>query len=216
MLLEVLNRRNNALGSQLLDLCLFVLFPVFHVVSISHTEGSSSVDQGTLCVVESSRNNEVFVNFGCTSLLGGNKSSSNPDSLGSPRQVGGQTSAVVDSSGSDDIDGSASEGALVALYCVDTCRDKDTCRGISSVTSTLASLCTDEVDTNCECFGDVLGVANHVHYGDASFVEGVNGLAVRDTDSTNKELGALFDDHFDEVRQLTLGVIILQFCLVGI
>ena len=78
---------------------------------------------------------------------------------------------------------------------------------ISGVTTTLAGLRADKVDADFKCLLYVLGVPNHVHDEDASFVEFVDGPLGRNTDCGDEEGGALLDDNFKEIGELAIGVI---------
>jgi hypothetical protein len=50
----------------------------------------------------------------------------------------------------------------------------------------------------------------HIHDRDACLVQFVDDILRRDTDGTDKELDLLLDDDIDELRQLSLRVVILQ------
>ena len=132
------------------------------------------------------------------------------DSLSTPREVGSKSTAIVDSTGANDINRLASELRLLALADVDTGWDQNAGRDVAGVSSTLTGLGADKVATDVEGLLDVLGVANHVHDGDASLVQLVDGPNRGNTDSADEELGLLLNDDVEELWELALGVVVLS------
>lgn len=97
------------------------------------------------------------------------------------------------------------------------------------MTTTLASLCADDVDALSKCFGymlgkeseydlashcdkrvwSYLGVSDHVHHCNASRVKLVDHLLRGNTNSANKESSLVFDNDLSQFRKLTLSVVVL-------
>jgi hypothetical protein len=98
----------------------------------------------------------------------------------------------------------------MTLYCINTSRNENACRRISSVPSALSGLRTDDINTNVERLLDVFWVANHVHDGDAGLVEFLDSLLGRDTNGADKKCRFLLDDDVDELRKLALCVVELR------
>ena len=140
--------------------------------------------------------------------LGENEAGTDPDGAGTEGQGGGQTLAVVQTTGSDDLDGLASERGLVALDELGNSGDEDGGGDITSVPSTLATLGADKVDAELEALLDVLGVADHVHVEDAGAVEALDNVLGGHTDGGDEEAGAGVDDDVDQLIELTLGVVV--------
>ena len=150
----------------------------------------------------------LLVTLGSTSLVGENETSSNPDGTSTHHEGGSEKLAVIDTTGSDDLDGSTSDGRLVLVADLDTSGDEDGGGDITCVATTLTTLGADDVDTELEALLDVLDVANHVHVHDAMLVELVDNGLGGDTDGGNEELGTRFDDDVYELVELALGVIV--------
>lgn len=132
------------------------------------------------------------------------------DSLSTPREVGSKSTAIIDSTGANDINGLASELRLLALADVDAGRDQNAGRDVTSVSSTLTSLGANKVATDVDGLLDVLGVANHVHDRDAGLVQLVDGPNRGNTNGADEELGLLLNDNVEELGELTLGVVVLR------
>jgi hypothetical protein len=97
----------------------------------------------------------------------------------------------------------------VAFYGVHARRDQDRCGDITSVASTLTGLGTDDIDADVKRLLDVLRMANHVHYGDASFVKSVDNLLWGNANGGDKKPCSLFDDYLNESRELAPSVVVL-------
>ena len=101
--------------------------------------------------------------LGRTSLLGEDETCSYPDTGSTECEHCSERLAVEDTASSHDLYLLASQGRLVALYHLDSCWDENGSGNISSMSTTLASLCADDVNTDIEALLDVLGVSDHVH-----------------------------------------------------
>lgn len=77
------------------------------------------------------------------------------------------------------------------------------------MSATFSGLSTDEVDTNVQCFLNVLGVSNHVHDRNTCLVESFDNFNGRNTDGADEERGLFLDDNIDECVQVAFGVIVL-------
>jgi hypothetical protein len=56
----------------------------------------------------------------------------------------------------------------------------------------------------------VLGVTDHVHDGDTSLVQFIDGGLGGNTDGGDEEAGSLLNDDLDELGELTFGVVVLR------
>ena len=121
------------------------------------------------------------------------------DCLSAPHQVRCQPPTVVDRASTDDVDGLAIERRLVALDGVHARGYQDTRGGVAGMSTALACLCTDEIGAGVDCFLDMLWVADHVHDGDAGFVELLDDCFGRDADGADEEGGFLVDDDVQQV-----------------
>jgi len=187
-LLEFIIVGNNTLGGEFLDLLLTVLLPVIDVGSPEDPQGTTSINDRAGSTLKVSLKDQFLVDLGGTGLLGGDETCANPDGLSTVHQVGSQTTTIIDGTGGDNIDWATSQWALVALDGIDTGGDEYGSGNITGVSSTLASLGADNVNTLSKGLGDMLGVANHIHDEDASIVKLVNDLLGRNTDSADEKL----------------------------
>lgn len=98
-----------------------------------------------------------------TGLVSEDEAGSDPATRGTEHQCSGDTLSVEQATGSDDLHWLARHGADFALDKLSNGWDEDGGWHISGVSTTLTTLCADDVDTECEAFGDVLWVSDHVH-----------------------------------------------------
>jgi hypothetical protein len=199
---------NDTLGDELLDLCLAVGLPVVDVIVVADAHRTACPDDGTNVVVMSRCANGFLVSLGGTSLIGENEAGSYPDSTGTHHKGGGEELAVVDTTGSNNLDRTASDRGLVLLTDVHNSGDEDSCGDITGVATTLTTLGADDIDTEVEALLDVLDVADHVHVDDTIGMKLVDNSLGRYTNGRDKELGALLDDDIDQLVELTLGIIV--------
>ena len=75
------------------------------------------------------------------------------------------------------------------------------------MTTAFSSLCADDVYAAFKALRDVLWMANHVHVEDAVFVQLIDNMLGRDTDSGDEEFYARIDDDIDEFVEFAPGVI---------
>ena len=141
---------------------LTINIPVINVRCPSYSEGTTSVNQSGNGILVASTQERILVRLGCTSLGTRNETSTDPNTLSAPSQVGSKTPTIVNTTSTDHVDGLTSQGGFVTLAGIDTGGDEEGGGDITSVSSTFTSLGTDEVNTGFNGFGDVLGVANHL------------------------------------------------------
>lgn len=164
----------------------------------------------------------LLVGAGSAGLVGEDEAGADPDAGSAHHEGRGEKLAVVNTAGSNDLDGAAGEGRLLATALLDDGGNEDGGGDVTSVATTLAALGADDVDTDVEALLDVLDVANHVHVEDASLVQLVDGRLGGDTDGGDEELSAGVDDDVDELVELALCVVVargredamLAFCSV--
>jgi len=114
----------------------------------------------------------------------------------------------VDTTSSDNLNGTASERRLVLLANIDNGRNKNSRGDIAGVATTLTTLGADDVDAKVKALLNVLDVADHVHVDDAIGMELVDNSLRGHADGRDEKLSALLDDDIDELVQLTLGIIV--------
>jgi hypothetical protein len=203
----VLNRQY-ALAGELLDLVLPVVLPVLNVWVGANAEWSSSENDCADVIVPACGPDSLLMRLGCASLLGKNEAGTDPDTSSAECEHGSKRLAVVHATSGDDENLLAGKRRLVALDHLDGCWDEDGCGYISSVASTLTTLCADHVDTEVEALLDVLGVSDHVHVQDAVLVELLDDVLGGYTDGADEELGARVNDDINELVELALGIIV--------
>lgn len=148
------------------------------------------------------------MSLGGTGLLRQDEAGTDPDSRGAEHQSGSNGVTVVQTTSSNDLDVLTGQGALLALNQLGNSGDEDSGRNITSVTTTLTTLSTNDIHTDIQGLGDVLGVPDHVHAEDTGTVELVDNGLGGNTNGRHEELSTALDDDIDELIELALGVII--------
>lgn len=108
-----------------------------------------------------------------------------------------------------------SKTALLALAHGGNGWDEHGCWYITSVSTTLTALCTDQIYSKSEAFGDVLWVSDHVHVENTSLVQTLDHLFWRDTNGRDKQTCAGINDDVDEIVELAFCVVIAAVSLVS-
>jgi hypothetical protein len=148
------------------------------------------------------------VSLGGTGLVRQDEASTDPDSRGAEHESSSNRVTVEQTTGSDDLHGLACQRALLALDQLGNSGDEDGGWDIASVTTTLTTLSTDDIDADVQALGDVLGVTDHVHAQDTGTVELLDNGLGRNTDGRDEQASLLGDDDIDELAELTLGVVV--------
>lgn len=117
--------RDNTLCGELLDLLLTLRLPVLNVWVLAYTQGATGEDEGLDVVVVAGSADGLLVGVGGTGLVSKNEAGSDPDGAGAHHQGSGQQLTVVNAAGGDDLNGAASDGALVTLAEVDNSGNED-------------------------------------------------------------------------------------------
>lgn len=207
-LVEIGLVRDDTLGNELLDLGLAVGLPIVDVVVVAHAHGTARPDESADVIIVARCAHSVLVGLWCTGLVGEDEAGSDPDGTGAHHKRGSEELAVVNTTGSDNLDGAAGKRRLVLLANVDDSGDEDSRGNIASVATTLTTLGADDVDAEVNALLDVLNVADHVHVDDAIGVELVDDGLGGHTDGRDEEFGALLNDNVDELVELALCVIV--------
>ena len=119
------------------------------------------------------------------SLFARDEPGAHPDrSLGAPKQIGRQTSAVIRPTGTNDQDGSTGERRFLSLDCVYDGRDQDRGGHVPGVSASFTGLSADKIDACLEGLSDVLGVSNHL----------VRSLVIENGDSGNLAVSMCIHD----------------------
>lgn len=161
--LEIMLDGNNTLASELLDLRSAVVLPVRDISVVPYPQWSSGEDNRADIVIMASRSHGFLVGLGSTSLISQDETGTNPNGAGAEHKSSGDSLAVVDTASSNNLYGLSSHWALLALDELHNCRDQDSGGDIASVSTSLSSLCADDIDTEIEALLNVFGVSNHVH-----------------------------------------------------
>jgi hypothetical protein len=148
------------------------------------------------------------VSLGSTGLISQDEAGTNPDSGSAEHERGSNGVTVVQTTGSDDLDGLAGQRALVALDQLGNSGNENSGGNVASVATALATLSTDNIDADLEALLDVLGVTDHVHDENTGAVQTIDDELGGNANGADEELRALLDDNIDELVKLTLGVVI--------
>jgi hypothetical protein len=167
-----------------------------------------SEDDGADVVLKASGTDSLLVSLGSTGLISQDEAGTNPDSGSAKHKRGSNGVTVVQTTGSDDLDGLASQRTLVALDQLGNSGNKNSGRNVASVATSLATLSTDDIDADLEALLDVLGVTDHVHGENTGTVQTIDDVLGGNADGGDEELRALLDDNIDKLVKLTLGVVI--------
>ncbi|KAI3485919.1 hypothetical protein L1887_50573 [Cichorium endivia] len=208
VVLEVVVDGNDALVRELLDLVRTRL-PVQDVGRLEETQRTAGEDDGADVGLVRRLEHGLLVRLGSAGLLGGDESGADPDTVGAVAERSSETAAVVNTAGSHGDDGLAGQRALAAAADVDDAGCNDGEGNVTSVSTTLATLEDDHVDTGLEDLGGVLGVTNDTGHHDLGIVQLFDDLDRGHTDGGNEELGARLNDNVDELGELAV-------CVVGV
>lgn len=206
--LEIMLNWNDTLARELLDFSSSVVLPVRDVCVVSYSQWSTSEDNCADVVIMASSSDSLLVSLWCTSLISQDESSSNPDRRGTEHKSSGNSLTIVNATSSNNLYWLSSHWAGLALDELDNGWDQDGCWHISSVSTSLTTLCADDINAEFEALLHMLGVANHVHVEDAGLVESLDNMLGRNTDGRDEQFCARVDDDAYEFVELALCVII--------
>jgi hypothetical protein len=207
--LHFIFKGNYSLTRQLRNLVPTIGLPVRNVRVVADSQRPTGEDDGTDVVLKASSADSLLVSFRCTSLLRKDKPGTHPYGRGAHHEGSSKGLAAEDATRCDDLDLLASEGRLVPLDELDNRWDENGGRNVTSVTTALTTLCTDDVNAGLDALLDVLGVTDHVHVGDAVGVKLVYDGLRGNTDGGDEKLCTRFDDDVDELVQLASGVVVV-------
>jgi hypothetical protein len=154
-------------------------------------------DDGTNVVIKARSTDGFLVGFRCASFLGQDEASTNPDTGSTEGKGSSKRLTIEKTAGRNDLHIFASEGGLPASAHGGNSWDQDGCGNIASVSTSLATLCANDIDTKIKALLNVLWVANHIHVEDAMAMQLVDDLFRRDADGGDEELSAGLDDDVD-------------------
>ena len=206
--LEIMLNGDYSLARQVLDLLRAVLFPVLDIRVVANTHRATCEDDRADIVIEASSLDGLLVSLGGAGLIGQDESGTDPDSAGAEHQSSSDGLSIVDTTCSNNLHGLAGHGAGLALAELDHGGDQDSRRGISGVSTTLASLGADDIHAEVKALLDVLWVSNHVHVQDTGLVESLDDMLRGNTDGRHEQLGSAFNNDSYELVELSLRVII--------
>lgn len=169
-----------------------------------------SEDDGADVILETGSPDSLLVGLRGASLVGQDETGTDPHGGSPHHQSRGNGIAVEQTTGCNDLHGSAGQRALAALDQLGHGRDEDSGGDVTRVATTLTTLGTDDVDARIQGLGDVLGVADHVHDQDAGTVQLLDDGLGGDADGGDEEAGATADDDVDELAELALGVVVTK------
>lgn len=159
-------------------------------------------------VVEASCADGLLVSPRRTSLLRQHKPSADPYTRRTKCKSGSKTLSIIQTTRSNDLDVLLGEWALYAAAQRRHSGNQYRRWHVAGVSTTLATLCADDIDAQIKALLDVLGMSNHVHIEDAMRVQLVDDLLWWDADGGDEELSAGVDDDVDQFAELALGVVV--------
>jgi hypothetical protein len=199
---------DNTLACECLDLSSSVFFPVLDIWVVAHPQWSTGEDNCADVVIMASSSDGLLVSLWCTSLIGQDESGSDPDSASTEHKSSGDSLSIVDTTSGNDLNWFAGHRAGLAFAELDDSWDQNCCWDITGVSTSLTSLCADDVDTELEALLNVLRVANHVHVENTGLVQTVDDMLGGDTDSRDKEGGARLNDDAHKLIKFALCVVV--------
>ena len=206
--LKVVLNGNNTLACKLLNLSSPILLPVGNICIISDTERSASEDDSSDIIIVASSSDSLLVSLRRTSLICQDEAGTDPNGRSTKHKSRGNSLAIVDTTSSDNLDRCAGHWAGLTLAELDNSGDQNSCGNIASVSTSLTTLCANNIDAEIEALLDVLGVTDHVHVKDACLVETVDDMLRWDADGGDEELCAAVDDDAHELVKFALSIII--------
>lgn len=207
---------NDTLGRQLLDLLLTVLLPVLNIWVDSDSHWSSSEDNRPDVIVVSSCANSVLVSLWSASLISQDESGTNPNSRSTQHESGSHSLAIVYSTGRNNLHWLAGHWAGLPLAEFHDLRNEDCGGNVSCVSTSLATLSADDVDTEIEALLDMLDMSNHVRIEDTGFVEALDDMFWGHANGRDEEFGTALDGDGNELIEFALGVIVAVINLSAI
>lgn len=165
-------------------------------------------DDGANIVVKARSADSLLVRLRSASLLGEDETGANPNGGSAERNSSGERLTVEHTTSGNDLHGLTSQRALATLAQLGNGWDEDSSWDIASVAAAFAALSANDIGASIKGLRDVLGVANHVHVENASFVEFLDHGLGSNTDGADEQLGTALDDDVDEFVELALGVVI--------
>ena len=207
-ILKVVLNRNNTLAGKLLDLCSAVLLPIGNISVISDSERSTGKDNCADIIIMASSSYSLLVGLWCTSLISQDEAGTNPHGRSTEHESRSNSLAVIDATSSNDLYRSARHWASLALDEIDNGGNQNSCGNIAGMSSSLTTLCTDDIDAEIEALLNVLGVSNHVHVRNASFMEAFDDMLGRNANGGDKELGAAVNDDAHKLVEFAFRIII--------
>jgi hypothetical protein len=148
------------------------------------------------------------VSLGSTGLISQDEAGTDPDSRGAEHECGGNGVAIVQATGSDDLDGLTGQRALVALDQLGNRGNENSGGNIAGVATALATLGADDINADFKALLDVLGVTDHVHGEDTGAMQTLNDVLGGNTDGGDEELRAALDDNVNKLVELAFGVVV--------
>lgn len=226
---------DDALRRELLNLRLTVLFPVLDVGVVTDSERATlgsvyqysaqdnrgheiesegrpySENDCSDSVIKAGRPHSLLVGMGSAGLIRQDEAGTNPHAGCTKHESRSNRLATKQAASSNDLHGLAGQWALVALDELGHCRDKNGGRNITSVSTTFAALCANNICTGIEGLLNMLRVANHVHVEDASSVQLLNNRLRRNSDGGNEEFCAALDNNIDKFIEFALCVVVADW-----
>lgn len=206
--LKVVLHRDNTLAGELLDLGSTVLFPIANVWVVSYSQGSAREDNSSNVVIMSSSSDCLLVCLWCSGLISQDETSANPDGAGTQHEGSSDGLSIVDTTSSNHLNGLTSHWASAALDKVHNRWDQNRRWNVTSVSTTLASLCADNVNTEVEALLNVLWVSDHVHVQNAGLVEALDNMFGRNSDGGDEKLSTRVDNNAGQLVELSLRIIV--------
>lgn len=199
---------NNTLVCKLLNLSSPILLPVGNICVVSDAERSASEDDSSDIIVVASSSDSLLMSLRRTSLICQDEAGTDPNGRSTKHKSCGNSLAIIDTTSSDNLDRCAGHWAGLTLAELDNSGDQNSCGNIASVSTSLSTLCTNDINTEIEAFFDVLGVADHVHVEDAGVVETIDDMLGWDTDGGDEQLCAAVNDDAHKLVELALSIIV--------
>lgn len=117
---------------------------------------------------------------------------------------------IEDTTGGNDLHWRTGHWALLAFAKLDNGWDQDGGWDISSVSTSLTTLSTNDIDAEVQALLHMLWVSDHVHVENAGLMNTFDDMLRWHTNSRDEEFGSAVDDDIDKLIELTLGVIVAR------
>ena len=163
-------------------------------------------DNSSNIIIEAGSSDGFLMLHGSTGLFRKDKSCPDPYSSRTEHKCAGDALPIEQATCSDDLNVVSTWRFLASTHSGDGW-DQYTSGDVTCMTTTFTALGAEHINAHIHASLDVLRVSYHVHIKKPVFMELVDNLLVRNTDSGDEKLSARFDNDVGKLIQSAFGVV---------